>query len=198
MAKRAPSICSRVYLTKDGEELKKMPADPSNIVSQAFNFTDGTTRVFSPGDFAKNIQLGALFHGLNQALGDSFATAAGDVTSAIADFDARYETLTGGNWTSRTGTGTKMDSILVDAVLATYADNKIDKTSAQVRAYFLCENVVGDDAEVKKERSDRRAKWMKRADTAAHYDRIRAERAAKVEKTDAKSDEAKSMLSDIE
>ena len=194
------SICSRVYFDKDGNEFKNMPADPSKIVGQLFNFTNGVSRKITPADYTSSIRHGAELHGLNQAYGDSFAGAKGDADDAVALFDARHNTLMKSEmWTSRTGGtgGVKMDSILVEAVIATYADNDIEKEADVIRAYFLCEDFVGDEADLKTERTNRRKKWMKREDTAAHYALIKAERDAKKVTVSADSDEAVDMLDDI-
>ncbi len=195
------SICKRVYIDGDGNEFGNMPADPSAIVGQEFRFGEGDqiqTRYVNHSEFNDAVAHGAMLHGINQALGDSFAGVKGDVKTALESFDARYETLTGGVWTSRTGGGVKMDSILVEAVVATYADAEREKDATTIRAYFLCEDFVGTDADAKKERSTRRAKWMKRADTAAHYARIKAERDAKKVTLAADTEEAEEMLDDIE
>ena len=194
------SICSRLYIDKDGNEFKNMPADPSRIVGQTFNFTNGEKRQVSPVEFTDAIRHGAMLHGFNQAYGDAFAGAKGDADDAVALFDARDNTLRANSmWTSRTGGtgGAKMDSILVEAVVATYADADIEKEATVIRAYFLCEDFVGDEADLKTERTNRRKKWMKREDTAAHYATIKAERDAKKVTVSADSDEAVDMLDDI-
>ena len=194
------SVCSRTYLDADGNEFKNMPADPSKIVGQSFTFTNGETRKVVLKDFTDAIRHGAMLHGFNQAYGDAFAGAKGDADDAVALFDARDSTLrANGMWTSRTGGtgGAKMDSILVEAVIATYADADIVKEADVIRAYFLCEDFVGDEADLKTERTTRRKKWMKRDDTLAHYATIKAERDAKKVTIDADSDEAADMLDEI-
>lgn len=197
MAKRQEAVCKRVYLDSDKTEYHNMPADPSVIVAQQFRFTNGEVRVIDIDDFSDAVAIGATWHGFNQTHGDVFAGVKGDVEEAISLFDARHNTLTGGVWTSRTGGGTASDTILVEAVVATYADNNIEKDATVIRGYFLCEDLVGTDEEVKAERKARRAKWMKRADTAEHYATIKADRDAKKAKTDPESEEAVEMLYDI-
>ncbi len=194
------SVCSRTYLDYDGNEFKNMPADPSKVISQQFTFTNGEVRNVVLADFSDAIRHGAMLHGFNQAYGDAFAGAKGDADDAVALFDARDNTLrTNAMWTSRTGGtgGAKMDSILVEAVIATYADNAIEKEADVIRAYFLCEDFVGDEADLKTERTNRRKKWMKREDTASHYATIKAERDAKKVTVASDSDEAVDMLDDI-
>ncbi len=194
------TICSRVYLDADGNEFKNMPANPSAIVAQMFTFTNGEVRNIVLSDFSDAIRHGAMLHGFNQAYGDAFAGAKGDPDDAVALFDARDNTLrTNAMWTSRTGSGgVKMDSILVEAVIATYADADLVNDAAVIRAYFLCEDFVGDEADLKTERTTRRKKWMKREDTTAHYARIKADRDAKKVTLASDSDEAVDMLDDIE
>ena len=194
------SICTRLYIDADGNEFKNMPADPSKIVAQTFTFTNGEKRQVSPIAFTDAIRHGAMLHGFNQAYGDAFAGAKGNADDAVALFDARHNTLmSNGMWTSRAGGagGAKMDSILVEAVIATYGDADVVKEADVVRAYFLCEDFVGDEADLKTERTNRRKKWLKREDTAAHYAAIKAERDAKKVMVAADSDEAVDMLDDI-
>ena len=192
------TICTRIYLDAEGREFKNLPADPSAIVSQLFRFSNGEIREVILSEFGDAVRHGAALHGLNQAFGDSFAGSKGDADTAVESFDARYDTIFGNQWTSRTGGGSKLDSMLVEAVMAVYAENKIDKEVAKVRAYFLCEGLDGTDEEVKAERKLRRAKWMKRADVTEHYTRIKAERDAKKVTLDAESEEAQDMLDDID
>lgn len=197
MAKRQEAVCKRVYLDGDGTEYHNMPADPSVIVVQEFRFTNKETRRIELADFSDAVNRGAMWHGHNQTHGDVFAGVKGNADEAVALFDARDNTLRGGVWTSRTGGGLAADTILVEAVVATYLDNDIEKDPVTIRAYFLCEDLVGTDDEVKTERKTRRAKWMKRADTAEHYTRIKAERDAKKTRIESDSDEAVEMLDDI-
>ena len=184
------TVCKRVYIDKDGEEYANMPADPSIIVGQEFRFgnddTDGVTvRKVKANDFSADIIDGAVLHGLNQALGDAFAGAAGVVADAIADFDARLATLMSGVWTSRTGgAGARSDSILAEAMLAYFEDEDKTETrdgvpinAAWVRGFLLAEDV--DDDKAKDVRSARAKSWKANADVKTHYDRIRAEREAK-------------------
>ncbi len=194
------TICKRVYIDGDGNEFSNMPADPSKIVAQEFRFTNDQTRRITY-EYSDAIRHGAMLHGFNQAYGDAFAGAKGDADDAVALFDARHNTLhSNALWTSRTGGtgGVKMDSILVEAVVATYAAAGIEKDADVIRAYFLCEDFVGDEADLKTERTTRRKKWMKREDTTAHYAVIKAERDAKKVTLAADSDEAVDMLDDIE
>ncbi len=116
------TICKRVYLDGEGAEYSNMPADPSKIIAQQFTFTNGEVRNVVLADYSDAIRHGAMLHGFNQAYGDAFAGAKGDADEAVALFDARDNTLrTNAMWTSRTGGGggSKMDSILVEAVIAT-------------------------------------------------------------------------------
>ncbi len=194
------TICKRVYIDGEGVEFSNMPADPSKIVGQKFTFTNGEVRQVTPSAYTDAIRHGAMLHGFNQAYGDAFAGAKGEPDDAVALFDARHNTLMeNAMWTSRTGGagGAKMDSILVEAVIATYADASIEKEADVIRAYFLCEDFVGDEADLKTERTNRRKKWMKREDTAAHYATIKAERDAKKVTVSADSEEAVDMLDDI-
>ncbi len=199
MAKQEP-VCKKTYLDADGKPFATMPADPSSIVALSFGFLDdGEAFVFNPENYTDAMKKAFMFFGASECLGNSYAGVKGDIAAARENLAARNQTIINGFWRSGTGGGgTKMDSILVEAVLATYADAGIEKEAAVIRAYFLCEDFVGDEADLKTERSAKRKKWMKREDTATHYAAIKAERDALKVTVAADSDEAVSMLDDIE
>ncbi len=199
MAKQEP-VCKKTYLDADGKTYATMPADPSRIVALSFGFLDdGEAFVFNPDNYSDDMREAFMFFGASEALGNSYAGVKGDIDAARENLAARNQTILNGFWTSRTGGGgSKMDSILVEAVIATYADADIEKAADVIRAYFLCEDFVGDEADLKTERTKKRKKWMKRDDTSAHYARIKAERDALKVTLDSTSDEAVTMLDDIE
>ncbi len=201
MAKKQEPVCKKTYIDGDGNSYATMPADPSAIVALSFGFLDdGEAFVYRPEDYSDNMRKAFEFLGASEALGNSYAGVKGDIDAARENLAARNQTILNGFWTSRTGGGggSKMDSILVEAVIATYADADIEKAADVIRAYFLCEDFVGDEAALKTERTAKRKKWMKRDDTSAHYARIKAERDALKVTLDSTSDEAVTMLDDIE
>ncbi len=199
MAKKQEPVCKKTYLDADGKTYTTMPADPSAIVALSFGFLDdGEAFVFNPDNYSDAMKEAFMFFGASECLGNSYAGVKGDIVAARENLAARNQTILNGFWRSGTGGGgTKMDSILVEAVLATYADAGIEKDAAVIRAYFLCEDFVGDEADLKTERTNRRKKWLKREDTTAHYAAITAARNAKKAKLAAHSDEAVDMLDDI-
>ncbi len=200
MAGTKKPVCKKNYVDGDGKTYATMPADPSAIVALQFQFLDdGEAFVYRPEDYSDNMRKAFEFFGASEALGNSYAGVKGDIDAARGNLAARNQTIMSGFWTSRTGGGggAKMDSILVEAVIATYADNDIEKEADVIRAYFLCEDFVGDEGDLKTERTNRRKKWMKREDTAAHYATIKAERDAKKITVASDSDEAVDMLDDI-
>ena len=73
-----------------------------------------------------------------------------------------------------------------------------EKEADVIRAYFLCEDFVGDEADLKTERTNRRKKWLKREDTTAHYAAITATRNAKKAMLSSDSEEAVDMLDEID
>ncbi len=200
MAEPKKPVCKKNYVDGDGKTYATMPADPSTIVALQFKFLDdGDPFVFNPDNYSDDMREAFMFFGASEALGNSYAGVKGDIVAARENLAARNQTILNGFWTSRTGGGgSKMDSILVEAVIATYADADIEKEADVIRAYFLCEDFVGDEADLKTERTTRRKKWMKREDTTAHYAAITAARNAKKAKLAADSDEAVTMLDDIE
>ena len=200
MATTKTPVCKKTYLDKDGNTFSHLPADPSAIVALSFGFLDkGEAFVYRPEDYSDNMRKAFEYFGASEALGNSYAGVKGDIVAARENLAARNQTIMSGFWTSRTGGtgGVKMDSILVEAVVATYADADITKEADVIRAYFLCEDFVGDEADLKTERTNRRKKWMKREDTAAHYAAIKATRDTAKVTVAADSDEAVDMLDDI-
>ncbi len=200
MSKKQEPVCKKTYLDADGKTYSTMPADPSAIVALSFGFLDdGEAFVFNPDNYSDDMKEAFMFFGASECLGNSYAGVKGDIVAARENLAARNQTIMNGFWRSGTGGGgSKMDSILVEAVIATYADADIEKDAAVIRAYFLCEDFVGNEDDLKTERSDKRKKWMKRQDTATHYARIKAERDAKKVTLASDSDEAVTMLDDIE
>ncbi len=200
MANTKTPVCKKHYLDKDGKTYSTMPADPSAIVALQFGFLDdGDAFVYRPEDYSPMMRKAFEFFGASEALGNSYAGVKGDIVAAREKLADRNKTILNGFWTSKTGGGgTKMDSILVEAVIATYADANIEKSADVIRAYFLCDEFVGDEDDLKTERTAKRKQWMKREDTAAHYARIKAERDAKKVTLASDSDEAVDMLDDIE
>ncbi len=200
MAKKQEPVCKKTYLDADGKTYATMPADPSAIVALSFGFLDdGEAFVYRPEDYSDSMRKAFEFFGASEALGNSYAGVKGDIVAARENLAARNQTILAGFWRSGGGGGgSKMDSILVEAVIATYADADIEKDAAVIRAYFLCEDFVGSEDDLKTERSAKRKKWMKRGDTSAHYTRIKADRDAKKVTLASDSDEAQSMLDDIE
>ena len=199
MAEPKKPVCKKNYVDGEGKTYSTMPADPSHIVALQFKFLDdGEAFVYRPGDYSDAMRKAFEFFGASEALGNSYAGVKGDIDAARENLAARNKTILDGFWTSRTGTGgSKLDSILVEAVIATYADNNIEKEADVVRAHFLCEVFVGDEADLKTERTKRRKRWMKREDTAAHYAAIKAERDAKKAPIESDSDDAVDMLDEI-
>ncbi len=200
MADKKTPVCKKHYVDEAGKLYSTMPADPSHIVALQFGFLDGGEAfVYRPEDYSDNMRRAFEYFGASEALGNSYAGVKGDIVAARENLAARNQTILNGFWTSRTGGGgSKMDSILVEAVVATYADAGIEKEADVIRAYFLCEDYVGSEEDLKTERTTRRKKWMKRADTTTHYARIKAERDALKVTLDSTSDEAVTMLDDIE
>ena len=200
MAEPKKPVCKKNYLDGDGKTYATMPADPSHIVALQFKFLDdGEVFTYRPEDYSNAMRKAFEFFGASEALGNSYAGVKGDIVAARENLAARNKTILDGFWTSRTGTGgTKLDSILVEAVVATYADNDIVKEASVIRAYFLCEDVVGSEDDLKTERTARRTKWLKREDTTAHYAAIKAERDTKKAKLSSDSEEAVDMLDEID
>ena len=199
MAKKQEPVCKKTYIDGDGKSYATMPADPSAIVALQFGFLDdGEPFTYRPEDYSNNMRKAFEYFGASEALGNSYAGVKGDIVAARENLAARNQTILNGFWRSGTGGGgVKMDSILVEAVIATYADADIEKEASVIRAYFLCEDFVGTEDDLKTERSAKRKKWMKREDTAVHYAAIKAERDAKKVTIEADSDEAVDMLDDI-
>ncbi len=184
MAKQA--VCKKVYIDKAGKEHASLPADPSNIAELQFRFMDkeNTVLSFVPGDYSKRMVRAFMFFGASEALGNSYAGVSGDAIAAVDQWKKRNNTILADAWSSRAGGGgSRLDSLLAEALLAYFAD--IGKTTTKdgvpidaswVREFLLAEDV--DDDAVKETRKTRKAAWMANNDVKAHYERLRAVRVA--------------------
>lgn len=123
-------VCKKVYITPAGEVSSATAA----ATALEFRFADGTVRRVSQDAFTSPAILeAALWHGLSQKLGDSFASSL-TTSDAIEAFDNVLEQLQSGNWNTKAeGGGLRrlakavavVQNISVDAALERFT--KMDK-----------------------------------------------------------------------
>lgn len=107
-------VAKRVYLDAKGQDAGRNA--PANASGLEFRFSSGDVRKINPADFSDDIRTRAMWHGFNQKLGDSFASAKGDPKEALALFDETYDQLREGDWiTEREGGGVRT-TYLVEAL----------------------------------------------------------------------------------
>lgn len=94
--KRA-KVADRTYITPDGDS--RNASDKATGLK--FTFADKSTRTVDLYKFPPNIQKCLGWHGLSQKLGDSFASAKGNVATALENFDALLEVLMGGTFVEK-------------------------------------------------------------------------------------------------
>lgn len=107
-------VCKRVYAYGEGEGRSAKP----DTKSLTFAFTDGSTVAIKLDDFPKDVLTCAMWHGLNQKLGDSFAGAKGDPSKAEESFMEVFEALKTGTWVAEGESAGPRVSQLAQAILA--------------------------------------------------------------------------------
>jgi hypothetical protein len=158
------SVSEFAYVTKDGESHKQV--NPGAKIVRV-TFGNGYTDDVVIGDLSKEILACAVQQGLAIKLQRSFASAKGSVEDAIESFLTVKENLLSGTWASkREGSGPRL-SILSEAIKAALeGDGQTvdDKRMADIVAK------LADD--------DKREAAMANPKVKAHYESIRAARAA--------------------
>lgn len=159
--KRA-KIADRVYVSPSGESRNANP----DSTALNFKFANGKTMSFAIAKFPVNVQKCFAWHGLSQKIGDSFASAKGNIDEAIENVEALVEVLMAGTWVEKGEGVGAAPSLVLEAV---------------IRA-LKAEGQVVDDARVAKAAEtlkikEKREGALKDPKIAAAYAAIRAERA---------------------
>lgn len=76
---------------------KQLDLDTKQI---EFTFSDGQTIVADIGELSAEVQLQLMMHGASQKLGDSYASAKGNIAEAITSLQKTLDNLKAGNWTA--------------------------------------------------------------------------------------------------
>lgn len=116
----AAEAAAAAAVTKGGRS--KVARKDYDLATETFtiifldNETAPTTISVKLDEFSPQIQTNLALHGLAQKLGDSFASAGGEVETAKELFFATLETLRSGEWAkAREGDGTRLNE-LIDAI----------------------------------------------------------------------------------
>ncbi len=110
---RDNKIADKIYIDAEGNE--KRTAHPE-AVALLFKFSDGDTVTVDPSKLGQDVLKCATFHGLSQALGDSYSGAEGNVDTAKTLLNARLETFMSGKWANVGEGGGGRVTILAEAL----------------------------------------------------------------------------------
>lgn len=157
------SISEFAYVTKNGESHKQVVPDAVGLV---VTFGNGYSDSVALSDLSKDILRCASLQGLAIKLQRSFASAKGDVESAVESFLSVKENLLAGVWaTKREGSGPRL-SILAEAIEAALIAK--GQTVDDARRASIVEK-LSDEA--------KREEAMENPAVKAQYEVIRARRA---------------------
>lgn len=157
-------VSAFTYANNAGEESKQVKEDS---VSLRVAFTNGEKRELSIDKLSTVILAQATLQGLSIKLQRSFAGDGGDVEKAVESFDTVLENLTNGIWATKAeGKGPRL-SIIAEAVEAVLVEAGQEVDEAR-RASII--EKLKDEATREKTQKDPKVR--------AHYERIKAARAA--------------------
>lgn len=162
MAERV-KVCDKSYIDADGEESRYASPETVGLV---FKFTDGTERKVSLNSIGEKCKGAALWHGLSQKLGDSYAGAKGEVQTAIENFDTVLERLGNDDWVQQgEGPGTR-PSMVADAIKAALEKGGQEVTEER---YAKIRETIKD--------KDNRKAALAIPEVAVEYERLKVEAA---------------------
>lgn len=136
MTTKKAELCKKLFLFANGETAASpVREDNVAVAGVLFRFNGGEDYAIEPSRFPDNIRNLLVFHGIKQALGDSYAGAA-DVDEATERFLAKVEQYESGKWTDRGDTGPRIE-VIAQALARVrpdkYAD--LDVARAEVRGW---------------------------------------------------------------
>ena len=157
-------ISSFTYVDNDGETSKQVKPESVGLVAE---FANGEKRRLMIDQLSTAILAQATLQGLSIKLQRSFASSGSDVAEAVDSFDTVYENLLSGIWATKAeGKGPRL-SILAEAVEAVLVEAGQDVDESRREAIV---EKLKDEATREKTQKDPKVK--------AHYERIKAARAA--------------------
>lgn len=172
MAKQ--SKATKSYVSANGESVRTVSADAQTIL---FAFTNGDKVIVEPDSLPDNIKRCAMFHGLGQKIGDSYAGIE-SVADAAEEAESLLERLISGEWMGeRESSGPRVAHIIEAMVMvrqvagkpfseAEVADRTAKlKTDATYRKSVLANKQVA--AEIAKAAAARAAERAAQAAAAA-------------------------------
>lgn len=159
-------ISSNVYVTKAGE-VHKNPVPEAKTVRTVFS--NGEEHDINLSDLSKEMLACAALQGLSIKVQRAFASANGSVDDAVEAYLTVRENLLAGTWnTKREGAGPRL-SILAEAIAAALEEKGQTVDDARMASIV---------AKLSDESGDAKELAMKDLKVKAHYERIKAERAA--------------------
>lgn len=131
--------CAKVYIgttddaeTKSGKQEKRSYFDGATHLE--LRFVSGETVKVNPDEFSDTVKVAALFHGLSQKLGDTYAGA--DADEAYDKTMALFERLQGGEWIAERESAGPRISTVVEAIVAAKAKAGVTVTIDEVAAKY--------------------------------------------------------------
>ena len=159
-------IAKKLYRNAKGEEGSHAGEDTTGLF---FKFSNGHVVNVEVEKLADSIKLAALFHGLSQKIGDTYA-GADSVEEAIESAETVLERLYGGEWIKPREAAGPRPSLVLDAVVA---------------ALIAAGETVSDERKEKARETlkdpKKRQDALKDARIKSHFDRLRRERMEKLE-----------------
>lgn len=173
-------IVEKVYVRRDGTESRSATSDADRL---EFRFANGKTLVVDPEDFPGDVRAAAMWHGLSQKIGDSFAGADGDPDFAWSNAQAMVEQLNAGDWvTKREGTGGMLAKAIAEvtgndlAEVARMLQAKTDVEKKELAKHpMVAPTIARMQAEAAAARAERLAKAAGDADTGSLEDLLSAD-----------------------
>ena len=125
----------KFYIAANGDESRSASADAQVL---RFAFSDGTNLEVDPAKLPESIRRCAMFHGLAQKIGDSYA-ATKSVEEAAENAMALYERLEAGEWVGeRESAGPRISLVLLAIVrVKEQAGQPLDEAGIAERAAKL-------------------------------------------------------------
>lgn len=159
MAERA-KVCDKSFIYANGDE-----SAPTGV---QFKFVNGQVLSINLPDLDQEMIANLACHGAGQKVGDAYAGCKGNVDDAIESASAVIERLLSGDWAAEREAAGPSPNMVAEAVIAAKTAAGIAFDVEATRTKY-----VGKDT------AEARKRALENVDVKAHYERLRAEAAAK-------------------
>jgi hypothetical protein len=155
-------IAKKVYVLENGDEAAHASPDVSHL---EFRFESGDTIIVRLEDIDNGCRTAAAWHGISQKLGDTYAGK--DAAEAAEEVQSLLERLQSGDWIKAREGGGPRPTLVIEAIVCALIDNG-EEVSDERRATIAAK--VNTPTE--------RKRALKQPAVQAHFERLKAERAA--------------------